>query len=135
MHSPKAKMVISTWNYKANPQLKWTPNYQEFQRRYKRVRIRISIGTDTQAHSLSLSDKVAFVIVGGVHHAPESSVDDLIENRRGIKAVDPSVEVGGPDEVLGCAVHGDDVAELVVEIVSKREWSDGGECRNEDRDC
>ena len=129
MHSPEAKMVISTWNYKANPQLKRTSNYQEFQRRYKRVRIRIRIGTDTRAHSLSLSDKDAFVIrrqavgviVDGVHHAPESSVDDLIENWRGIEAVDPSVEVGGPDEVLGRAVHGDDVAELVVEIVSKRE--------------
>ena len=108
--------------------IKRTPNYQELQRRYKRVRIRISIDTDTQAHSLSLSNKDAFVIrrqavgviVGGVHHAPESSVNDLIENRRGIEAVDPSVEVGGPDEVLGCAVHGDDVAELVVEIVSER---------------
>lgn len=116
-------------------------DYQELQRRYKRVRIRIRVRPDTDAHGLPLSDKNPFkvgrhavgVILRGVHHAPESPVDHLIERRRRVPAVDPSVEVGGPDQVLGPAVHRHDVAELFEEVVAERKRSDGGEEGNQDR--
>lgn len=104
-------------------------DYQKLQRRYKRVRIRIRVNPDAQTHGFPLSTEKPLVIrrhsisviVRGVHHAPESPVNHLIENRGRIRAVDPSVEVGGPDQVLGAAVHGDDVAELLVQVVLERE--------------
>ena len=105
----------------------------ELQGRYKRVGVGISIRPDANAHGLTLREEHALVIrrhavdvvLGGVDDGPKRAVDDLIENRRRTRAVDPAVVVGGPDHVLGAAVDLDVVAVLPARNV--RERREGGE--------
>lgn len=103
--------------------VKRTLENQELQSRNKGIRIGVSIGTDAQAHDLALSQEKPFVerrvsigvIPGGVDDAPEGPVEDLVEDRRRgvVSAVDSGVKVGGPNEVLCAAVHGNIVAMLL----------------------
>lgn len=112
--------------------VKRTLKNHELQSRDKGVRIGVSIGANTQAHDLPLSQENPFVerrvsisvIPGGIDDAPEGPIEDLIEHRRRgvVGAVDSAVEVGGPHQILCAAIHGNIVAVL---IDSAREGAKG----------
>ena len=105
----------------------------KLQGRYKRVGIRIRIRPDANTHGLTLREEhplvirrhVVDVVLGSINDGPQRAVDDLVENRRRVPAVDSAVVVSRPDHVPSVAVDLHIVAVLPARNV--RERPEGGE--------